>query len=252
LTDLASWIDGRHLSDVALSEMAKSFAADPHHSLTIDHFLTAARLTGIRRLFSDDGRFEEQFFRRGEGANKQEVSLEPGRWRLLDEGSRASIETMFTGPRPHRPLSEGVLTHLKFQAMLSSRPFHDFLRRISGLDPGGFIYMPPRIFSYGHFIKPHSDASSGRRLCGVFYVNDGWRSDFGGQFRQVLPNRDALIVDPLPNRLLLFRPTLEHRHEVLPLTEAGRDWQRWAYSFWFGPTAAASSEFAADLSRNTA
>ena len=89
----------------------------------------------------------------------------------------------------------------------------------------------------GGYIQPHSDFWHIRDLCGVFYASTGWQPSFGGRFRHRGPGSDIVPVDPLPNRLLLFQPRAECKHDVEPIAEAGADWQRWAFSLWFGTPA---------------
>ncbi len=86
----------------------------------------------------------------------------------------------------------------------------------------------------GQYIPPHSDFMPIRDLCGVFYASSGWRPSFGGRFRHCGPGPDIVPIEPKANRLLLFQPRHDCRHDVESITEAGADWQRWSYSIWFG------------------
>jgi|SRR6267378_8676239 len=75
------------------------------------------------------------------------------------------------------------------------------------------------IYPAGSYYKRHLDQFKGddhRRLSVIFYLNEAWKEEEGGQLRLHLPN-GPLDVSPIGGRLVCFRSdTIEH--EVLPAT----------------------------------
>ena len=94
--------------------------------------------------------------------------------------------------------------------------------------------MVTRVMVGGQYIQPHSDYWHIRDLCGVFYASGGWQESFGGRFRHRGPGPEIVPVEPRANRLLLFEPRSDCMHDVEAITDAGKGWERWACSMWFG------------------
>ena len=76
-------------------------------------------------------------------------------------------------------------------------------------------------YPVGTFYKRHSDnfqKSNNRKISVVCYLNQGWKTDDGGQLRLYLPKADGtenvLDIDPAGGRVACFFSHIEH--EVLP------------------------------------
>lgn len=233
---LEHWIDPRWLEPATRRELAARFAVDPQDSLAIDGLLRPDRLEGLRRLFTVEGRFVEEFCRKAQAddPSRQEVAVSEESFRSLPEEQRASVEALLAGPMPGFELGRGMLCHLGFSVLLNSPEFHAFLESVTGIEPGEVLGVMTRRFGPGHFLTPHSDSTDGRRLCAVFYVSDGWQPAYGGRFRHYPGTGDPVEVAPLGNRLLLFRPLPHRVHDVEMLNPAAGGWRRCAYTIWYG------------------
>jgi SM-20-related protein len=66
---------------------------------------------------------------------------------------------------------------------------------------------------------------SARRLTAIYYLNEDWRPEDGGQLRLFLPSVDRDIA-PIADRLLVFM-SAEVEHAVLPALA-----ERWALTAW--------------------
>jgi hypothetical protein len=238
---LEDWIDPRHLDSATQTAYRSAFTASPHSSIAIDHFLRADKFELLQLVFSTEGTFEERHYLwewAGEGRSEKTVSAEA--WRAAPLSQRAFVERVFTAPRPEHHLGRGSLTHYKFVELLSSPEFMDFLATVSGIRPPGLSGLLMRIMAGGQYIPPHSDCQPIRDLCAVFYASGGWQEGFGGRFRHCEPGVAPVPVEPLANRMLLFEPKREARHDVEPVALSDGAWQRWSYSIWFGRSDAPS------------
>jgi SM-20-related protein len=75
------------------------------------------------------------------------------------------------------------------------------------------------IYPAGSYYQRHLDQFKGddhRRLSVIFYLNESWKEEEGGQLRLHLPN-GPLDVSPIGGRLVCFRSDMIE-HEVLPAT----------------------------------
>ena len=75
------------------------------------------------------------------------------------------------------------------------------------------------IYPVGSYYKRHLDQFKGddhRRLSVIFYLNEGWKEEEGGQLRLYVPD-GLLDVFPIGGRLVCFRSD-KIEHEVLPAT----------------------------------
>lgn len=89
-----------------------------------------------------------------------------------------------------------------------------------------YAHYPP-----GGFYKKHVDAfrhKRGRLVTIVYYLNDSWQPDHGGQLRMFDQDDQHLLdVAPVFNRLLVFMSE-EFPHEVLPTAV-----DRYSIAGWF-------------------
>lgn len=232
---LENWIDSRHLDSAAQTAFAEVFASAPSASILIDNFLRPEKFHALQRVFSTEGRFEDRYYlweREEGGKHEKPVPVEV--WRAAPSSDRASVERVFTGPHPDYRMGQGIITHFKFIELLRSTEFMSFLQSATGIRPATLTGFVTRIMVGGQYIRPHSDFWRIRDLCGVFYASAGWRPRFGGRFRHRGPGSAIVPIEPWPNRLLLFQPRADCKHDVEAITEAGAHWQRWAHSIWFG------------------
>jgi hypothetical protein len=131
-----------------------------------------------------------------------------------------------------RELSPGILDLVRFKALLSSSAFLDLADSISGCRPNALQELLIRRMVQGDVARPHHDAIGGRTICALLYFSDGWTPAMGGQF--VMHTREGdQIVDPLPNRMILFDVNNGLDHSVRPLSEVATDFQRFNLSIWF-------------------
>ena len=240
---LEDWINPRHLESAAQATYAAEFASLPYSAIVLDDFLRPEKLGALQSVFSMEGKFETRHYLWKPSANpteKSEVEAAADVWRAAPEPMRASVESVFVGPRPEYRMGRGILCHLKFGELLGSDAFMDFLRIITGIRPATLTGFVTRVMVGGQYIQPHSDFWKVRDLCGVFYASTGWQPSFGGRFRHWLPNGEVVPVDPSVNRFLLFEPRPDCKHDVEAITAKGKLWQRWAFSTWFGTPAAVS------------
>jgi hypothetical protein len=234
---LEDWIDPRHLDSAVQSAYRSAFAASPHFSIVIDDFLRADKFEPLQLVFATEGAFEERHYLwewAGEGRSEKTVSAEA--WHAAPESQRAFVERVFIAPRPEYRLGRGSLAHYKFVGLLSSPEFIGFLEAVSGIRPPAVSGLLMRIMVGGQYIPPHSDFQPIRDLCAVFYASGGWQEELGGRFRHCGPGTALVPVEPIANRLLLFEPRRDARHDVEPIALSDTPWQRWSYSIWFGRT----------------
>ena len=235
---LEDWIDSHHLDAARQSAYLAAFASAPYASITIDNFLRPVKLALLQRVFGTEGKFAQRHYlwQRDEGG-RHEVPAPAEVWQAAPAINRAFVEGVLEAPRPEYRIGEGIAAHYKFVSLLGSSAFMQFLQRVTGVRPVTLTGLLARTMIGGQYIPPHSDFMPIRDLCGVLYASGGWQPNFGGRFRHCSVGSDRVPVEPRMNRLLLFRPGRDCRHDVEPIAEAGANWQRWSYSMWFGTPA---------------
>lgn len=149
-----------------------------------------------------------------------------------DPRERRFQHEAFVRARPGRELSPGMLALVRFKAMIRSTDFLDVLERFTGRRPSGLQELLIRRMVKGDLAKPHDDAIGGRLFCLLLYFSDGWRPEFGGEFVVHEPGGER-VIEPLPNRAVLFDVNAGLHHSVRPLAEATGDWCRYNFSIWF-------------------
>jgi Rps23 Pro-64 3,4-dihydroxylase Tpa1-like proline 4-hydroxylase len=134
-------------------------------------------------------------------------------------------------------MAPGWLTHIKFLMFCRQAPFRGFIQRIIGVDPIGVNTNHTRITGPGQFVRKHTDAVPGRRMTMVLYPGREWRPSEGGLFRQYRRDGECRSLDPLPNRVVLFRVSPTIAHDVEPVSAGAPP--RWGYTIWLGEPKAA-------------
>lgn len=140
--------------------------------------------------------------------------------------------------------SPGSIAWLFFAKFFKSTEFMNFVNSASGVEATHFQGYRCHIMQRHHYFRPHRDIGRRRALCGVFYVGDGWRPGYGGEFEMLRGGETIDLVSPLANRLLLFRPRLASQHAVRQMTSEAGDWKRKSISLWWadGPPGVTTSE----------
>lgn len=139
---------------------------------------------------------------------------------------------VFERAKQGRELSPGILDLVRFKALLSSDAFLDWTGLVTGQRPKALQELLIRRMVHGDVAPRHDDAIGGRRLCALLYFSDDWCEAMGGQFVMHAREGDR-VIEPLPNRMILFDVNTGLKHSVLPLTDRAKDFQRFNFSIWF-------------------
>jgi hypothetical protein len=231
------WINQEHLEPARQAMYSAAFMSVSYPSIVIDNFLRPEKLTALQNFFETEAKFEEKFFvksRLQEHSFGAEDAVSAESWHVTPERHRASMEYIYAGPHPDYLMGSGTITNMKFGELLRSPNFMNFLERVTGIRCMTLTGIMTRVMIGGQYIKPHHDFRPDRDLCGVFYLSAGWHPTYGGCFRHRGNGSDSVQIEPLPNRLLLFQPRTELLHDVEPISQAGAEWRRCAYTLWFG------------------
>jgi hypothetical protein len=229
------WINQEHLEPAQQAVYAAAFRSVPYPSIAIDNFLRREKLATLRQFFATEAKFEQKFYlRKCVHGRSSEEAVPAESWHAAPEAHRASVEYVYAGTHPDYRMGLGTITNLKFDELLQSPMFMIFLEAVTGIKCITLTGSMTRILVGGQYITPHSDCRKDRTLCGVFYVSEDWQSTYGGCFRHRGTGSDSVKVEPLPNRLLLFQPRTDLLHDVEPISQAGANWRRCAYTLWFG------------------
>ena len=160
---------------------------------------------------------------------------------LLAPGEVASVRTAFAG-EPHHPVGGEVYEFftsgdppqqpalLDFLRSLSAGEAGDKLRRITGkalphLEGRGYVY------GEGHYLLPHADYRAGlrRELAFVYYV--AGEQLVGGELElfacdleggEIVATRSAVLIEPKPNRLVIFDVSPATLHQVREVRRGAR------------------------------
>lgn len=204
---MENWIAPHHLTSTALEQHRRRFESDPNQSIVFDNLFIPERLDALRSLFREDGVFKP-------------IRTEYHQTEVLEKPQRADN------------LSLGWAAFLLFRAFFASPSMLQFLRGATGIDPVSLLNLQARIMTRANYIGPHNDGRPNRTLCGVVYVGENWRESDGGCFRFVNSDGSTRVIEPLPNRMLLFRVGRKSHHDVEPMSAVAPP--RWTFSVWFG------------------
>jgi Rps23 Pro-64 3,4-dihydroxylase Tpa1-like proline 4-hydroxylase len=200
--------------------------------VALDDFLIPRRLADLREVYAEAGGWQDVC-----GTYQTHEGVDVETWRATPDAQRLfHYEELFRAA-PGRELSNGVVASVRLRMMFGHPAFIDWLGELTGLQVGASQPSRPRRMRRGHYLRSHSDHVLERTLCLVLYLHETWTQELGAAFEMVHAGRRAARVDPLPSRLLLFRPLPGTAHCVLPFGDGADVWERRSLSNWYAPPA---------------
>jgi len=234
---LGDWIDRRHLCRGAMASYRARFESDALTSLVLDDFVLEGRLSLLQRCFHQDAVLSRNYGLIEPLADGRpsfaERAVDEATFNRSPEQSRLARESVMAGHAVGRRASEGWMANLDFIDLLGSSFFAEYLTAITGIRHLDEMSFLPRVMKWGDFCRAHDDTAGTRRLCMLFYVDDGWRPGFGGRFQHVVNGKSVRNVEPLANRVLIHEPRIDQIHQVESFTRKALRWERSSYSVWY-------------------
>ena len=157
-------------------------------------------------------------------------------WRREAASSSTSISNTISSYNPYSNIAHDFLSFLRGDEFMSvlSRIFNVPLTDINVAEPE----INTNYFRLGaaDFVKQHADASPGRKVCMLLYLNKEWNSNAGGELAFIGTNNERISIAPLYNRCVLFDPSSkgsEHWVETLNSEYEYADEYRYNVTSWY-------------------
>ena len=222
---LESWIAAQHL-DLAGREEARQTLAEGL-PLVLDDFLLPRRLADLREVYAEPG-WQDIY---GTYGALHDVDRET--WRDTPDRRRLFHYEELGAPRPGREFATGMLASVQMRMLFGNPAFLDWVSALTGVTVGPPQPGRPRRMRAEHYLRRHNDATHDRNLCLVLYLHETWREAFGAGFRLTRAGDSLATADPLPGRLLMFRPLRGVAHYVADFGPEAVDWERRSLSNWY-------------------
>ena len=225
---LEKWINPIYLDDRRTSQLRADFEADPVRMLILDDVLLPERYARISQGLRTDCDWTTHYGvdASGELTSAERFNATPADQRLFRHGN-------YRAPKTGRELAPGMLAIVGFKLLAGRADFRHWLGTLTGIDTGAIADLLVRRMGRDDFSTRHDDRAAERRLCLLLYFNDDWHPGMGGTFR-VFTARDERVIDPLPNRAILFDVDADQSHGVDPLRDVPADWYRYNFTLWLG------------------
>jgi len=220
---LETWLSPRHLR--ADGGEVRS-ALGQGRPVALDDFLLPDRLADVRGVYAESGWQDVCGIR---AASEHDVDL--GTWRATPDAQRLYHYEELLRTAPGRELEPAMLSSVRLRMMFGTAAFMGWLGGLTGLALGASQPGRPRRMRAGHYLRSHSDQVLERTLCMVLYLHEAWAEGLGAAF-EMSGGGQVTRIDPLPGRLLLFRPLPGTAHRVLPFGPAAA-WERRSLSHWY-------------------
>jgi hypothetical protein len=227
LEDLENWIQPHHLKAAELEHISAELLETPEKTTVLDGFLAPEQFETLTELFYGDGAFEQKYKRKG-----YRLHVSAAEFEAVGSDNQFLTHLQLEGPATGMEMRRSVLRDLLFRRFLGG-PAKRFFSACVKAPIDAVENINAKILGVEHFLKPHSDAVVGRKLCCVLYMSTDWTPSLGGRFELHLDGEIIRTIEPIANRLIIFQPGTRYLHAVEQFTEAGRDWRRCNYSFWY-------------------
>ncbi|WP_372501910.1 2OG-Fe(II) oxygenase family protein [Tistrella mobilis] len=225
---LEKWINPIYLDDARTSQLRADFETDPVRMLILDDVLLPERYARISQGLRTDCDWTTHYGvdASGELTSAERFDATPADRRLFRHGN-------YRAPKKGRELAPGMLAIVSFKILAGRPDFMNWLQALTGITTTSIADLLVRRMGLDDFSTRHDDRAEERRLCLLLYFNDDWRPDMGGQFRVFTPD-GVRIIDPLPNRAILFDVNADQSHGVDSLLNVPVGWYRYNFTLWLG------------------
>lgn len=237
---LATIINPHHLSSDAIADAHNRLHQHANRHVVIDDFLLPAHLPQLRALVNSRGAFDVNLKVHNKGESVAHLAEAERRARVdrdlfesVPDKDRFISQEIYSGSSEQGGDQRPAQTDALVRKIFNTAQMHLWLSAISGHALGATLPINLKRHGPGHFLRRHSDATGGRKICGVVYLHDDWRRDYGGRFLLYREDGSHFAIDPLPNRLVLFDVTVKNDHAIEELKDVPAGWWRSNYSIWF-------------------
>jgi hypothetical protein len=229
---LGNWLSDHCFDEELIAPIRTSFDQDGTVLTWVDDLLRPEKLQGLLQAAQDHYEWRRVHRLRGaSSATSREIYL------ATPLEDRIYEMELSDGLKPGHQMDPSVLLHILLQKLVGSDAWCDWLNRLTGDTVRHTTrrwLMRNQWDSYG---SAHSDQGDDRILCMVLFLGEAWRPDCGGHLRFLESTLGPVDIEPQANRLVLFRPTPQGQHYVMPVTD--QNWVRYRYSWWHHDTESA-------------
>ncbi len=225
----------------AITQLRENFACGYNRHVLIDNVINPQLLNLLRQVAWEDGDFSANLkLGSATKAEKQSGTIAPrgtvsqAAFVAAPEADRFIHQRKLTGAKPGRENSPAMQAERLVRRAMGGAGFLGWLGAIADMELGRAGGINLKLHGPGNFLRKHSDARTGRKLCLVLYLHEHWEEHFGGRFLLHLADGSAKVIEPLPNRMVLFDVTHDNFHQIEPLGNVPEGWVRINYSAWFG------------------
>ena len=222
---LESWIAPQHLGVAGREEARQTLAQGL--PFVLDDFLLPNRLADLREIYAEPGWLDVY----GTHGAEHEVDVET--WRNTPDRRRLFHYEELGRPSPGHEFATGMLASVRLRMLFGAAAFIDWLSELTGVTVGAPQRGRPRRMRAEHYLRIHNDSTHDRNLCLVLYLHERWTEDFGARFRLTRLGQPGAGAEPLPGRMLLFRPLPGVAHYVAGFGPGAAGWERRSLSNWY-------------------
>ncbi|KPF61828.1 2OG-Fe(II) oxygenase [Porphyrobacter sp. AAP60] len=224
-----------------VARLRQEFLQKTNRHVVIDDVFQPQIIDLLQDVVERDGKFVDNLklssaAKAGERtrAGMPRGSVDPEAFNSADEADRFIFQRKLDGARPSRDGTPAMKAEALVRRAMGSTSFLNWLSAISGISLERVGGINLKLHGPGNFLRKHSDTRQGRKLCMVHYLHRDWHPDYAGRFRLYMDDGRVELIDPLPNRMILFDVTQDNFHEIEALGEVPPGWVRVNYSVWYG------------------
>jgi len=233
--ELDKWIEGKYLEKHSFREYQSFLSKSLEEGIVLDDFFKSEKMKKIENFVRNEAEFREEFIlysaikkTQGDEEDKRQELSQNG-WNSAKESDKFSYRKQVSWVKPGYEMSKNWLTYLMFRDFLM-QSFPSYIKEVTGLKLDcGTVFID--VQDKENFLKKHNDVKTGRKLCLILYLSEGWEEEYGGKFCMALQDGSIKKTDAFYNRLVIFSPSNKTAHYVEPnLTD---DQSRICLVAWF-------------------
>lgn len=239
------WLNNEQAIDSALFTYRESLLSSCPNHIVIDNLFDEAKLDDVMRVLQQPYYWQTQKHTystlyvdsvQWQKTSNDQRFVQRDVWQREAASSNTANSNTISSYNPYSNIAHDFLSFLRGDEFMSvlSRIFNVPLTDINVAEPE----INTNFFRLGaaDFVKQHADASPGRKVCMLLYLNKEWNSNAGGELAFIGTNNERISIAPLYNRCVLFDPSSkgsEHWVETLNAEYEYADEYRYNVTSWY-------------------
>ncbi|GLQ34141.1 hypothetical protein GCM10007939_04240 [Amylibacter marinus] len=227
--ELRKFMNATHLGPAVHHAYVSQFQSNALGVIQIHDFLDPTVVNSLAHFLTEQAIFDPIYGLYSKKSHRTDMQ----EWSNAPENDRFFYYEMLNGTKPDCGLSPSFLTYLRFKKFLFGEDFRAYVGQVTSSALDATTAPLAHRLDSRHYLKPHDDRRSGRKIAYILYLSPGWHRDHGGALCINAQGQEVQRLMPAFNSLVLFDVTAHDKHHIEPVANLPEGLARYTLGGWF-------------------